>query len=818
MTKQLNLELIVKARDYASRVVGKLSQNTATANQQMTQSAQRNAQAQQQAITQTARIGEQAARTGVLSARRVAQAREGLGIRSERQIQREINRTIAQYDRLKRSGTATSRELMRASEQVRNKIRTLNAEIGKTSTGQRLGNIVKGGAGVVAGAVTAKHVITPAMNDRKQWDANVTNVALQAFGDKDANYIQTEGINQIQQAVVNTVKNVGGTHDQALGNLNAMMVNGMSFEQAVAMLGQAQKMQVSGEANSEDIGSLIKVLSDYGLQGDALVTAFNHALRSGMDGKFEIKDMVQALPDLLATASNAGFKGIKDFDFILSWLQSAADKAGNNSVAATNVSNTLNKLTASDTTKRFADIENPYVKGKGIDLQQSLLDGKARGLNPVEVISDIADKLLAVDGKYQQLVQQRDKAKTDEDKQKIDAQLNLMKGFVLSKLLPDVQAKAGLNAATDKQAIAERQANLTQELTGNLNETRFEVLSGTDAAVQARKESLAFLGEGVSGQLNQWERKYNDWQINMAKDNPELFSAMSSASTAFQALAAGAGVAAVALWGIGGGKGGNFIDMFRKGTSASPVSTGSITTTKAATSMAGRAVNGRLGNVLSLGGKALAGLSILDLAMVLGERQPYQQAQEEQAQEKHEPQTKQFARAYTHENKSPTVMPFSYGNAEFASAMGVNSKGVPLYGGYALAALHHDDKVAQARYEMGGYSQLDYQQRLSRNAQQRETLTSPKTVSVDPIARFTTSLAEIIVKQGESQSLMGTVTTHFEQYHQDIQALATSLPYAIEKGFASQSHTIDNRIVVELDGRVLAEQTSQHLFNFANRG
>lgn len=818
MTKQLNLELIVKAKDYASRVFGKLSQQTATAHQQMTQNVQRNAQAQQQAITKTAQIGEQAARTGISSARRVAQAREGLGIRSERQIQREINRTIAQYDRLKRSGTATSRELMRASEQARNKIRALNAEMGKTTTGQRLGNIAKGVAGVAGGVVAAKHVITPAMNDRKQWDANVANVALQAFGDKDANYIQTEGINQIQQAVINTVKNVGGTHDQALGNLNAMMVNGMSFEQAVAMLGQAQKMQVSGEANSEDIGSLIKVLSDYGLKGEALVTAFNHALRSGMDGKFEIKDMVQALPDLLATASNAGFKGIKDFDFILSWLQSAADKAGNNSVAANNVANTLNKLTASDTIKRFEDIENPYVKGKGIDLQQSLLDGKARGLNPVEVISDIADKLLAVDGQYQQLVQQRDKAKTDEDKQKIDAQLNLMKGFVLSKLLPDVQAKAGLNAATDKQAIAERQANLTQALTGNLNETRFEVLSNTDAAVQARKESLAFLGEGVSGQLNQWERKYNDWQINMAKDNPELFSAMSSASTAFQALAAGAGVAAVALWGLGGGKGGNFIDMFRKKT-PSPTGVGGVTAAQSAANVASRATGaGRFGRALNFGSKALAGLGILDMAMVLGERQPYQQAQEEQAQEKRQPQMEQFSRAYTDKNKSPTTTPFSYGNAAFASAMGSNSKGVPLYGGYALAALHHDDKVAQARYEMGGYSQADYQQRLARNAQQRQAITSPKTPSVDPIARFTTSLAEMAVKQGEMQNVVGMVTTHFGQYHQDIQALATSLPHAIEQGLASQSHTIDNRIVVELDGRVIAEQTSQHLFTMANRG
>lgn len=821
MAKQLNLELILKAKDYASRVVDKMRQRTSSVNQQITQSTQQSAKSQQQAIKQTAQISEQAARTGMNSARRVALAREGLGIRSERQIQREIHRTIAQYDRLKRSGLATNRELARASEQARNKIRSLNLEMGKTPIGQRLGNMAKGIASVAGGVIAAKHIITPAMNDRKQWDANVANVALQAFGDKDKAYIQTEGVAQIQQAVVNTVKNVGGTHDQALGNLNAMMVNGMSFEQAASMLGQAQKMQVSGEADSDDIGSLIKVLSDYGFKGDDLTTAFNHALRSGMDGKFEIKDMVGALPDLLSVASNSGFKGMKDFDFILSWLQSAADKAGSNSEAANNVKNTLNKTTSTDTIKRFEDIENPYLKGKSINLKQSLLDGKARGLNPVEVISEIADKLLTKDSKYQKLQKDLTQANTETDKQAIESQLNLMKGFVLSQLLPDVQAKAGLNAATDKKAMDERQGNLTQALTGDLNNTRFEVISGTDLAVQARKESLAFLGEGVSSQLNQWERKFNDFQINMAQDNPELFSAISSMSTAFQALAAGAGVAAMALWGLGVGKGGGLADLFRRGK---PLSSGigGVASAQGAASVGSRMMGaGRLSGVLKFGSKALAGLSVLEVASILGERQPYQQAQSEIQHEQRKPQAEQFARTYADKNSSPSTMGFAYGNANIGTSVSRASTALPLYGGYALAQLHQNDKVAQARYEIGGETQEAYQQRLQQNRLQRQSLIAPvnqKNASVDVVARFATSIAEMVTQQTSLQDIMGSVTTHFEQYHQDIQALANRLPVAIEQGLALQSHTIDNHIVVQLDGRVVSEQVSQHFFNMANRG
>lgn len=110
-------------------------------------------------MQQTARVTEQAARTSIASSRRLAQAREGLGVRSERQIQREIDRTIAQYNRLKRSGSLTSRELARASEQARNQIRTLNAEMGRTPMGQRLGNIGRGAMGLVAGGIAGAMVM-----------------------------------------------------------------------------------------------------------------------------------------------------------------------------------------------------------------------------------------------------------------------------------------------------------------------------------------------------------------------------------------------------------------------------------------------------------------------------------------------------------------------------------------------------------------------------------------------------------------------------------------------------------------------------------
>lgn len=60
---------------------------------------------------------------------RLAQARSQLGIRAEQQIQREIQRTQASYNRLARSGAVSSQELSRAYDAMTKKIAVLRTEM-----------------------------------------------------------------------------------------------------------------------------------------------------------------------------------------------------------------------------------------------------------------------------------------------------------------------------------------------------------------------------------------------------------------------------------------------------------------------------------------------------------------------------------------------------------------------------------------------------------------------------------------------------------------------------------------------------------------
>lgn len=94
--------------------------------------------------------------------RQAAGARSRLGIRSEQEIQREIARTQQAYRSLASSGRASQRELQRAAKATRDRVKELNAEMGKTS---KFGGAMKwgkaGGMMMAGGAAAAMTLRDP---------------------------------------------------------------------------------------------------------------------------------------------------------------------------------------------------------------------------------------------------------------------------------------------------------------------------------------------------------------------------------------------------------------------------------------------------------------------------------------------------------------------------------------------------------------------------------------------------------------------------------------------------------------------------------
>ena len=490
------LELVAKFKDNASQGLRRL----------LTES--------QRAATGQARVWAQAGR----QRQQAISAYHRLGIRSEQQIRREMQLTQAAYNRLARSGTLSQRELARAAEANRRNLQRLNNELrsGAGAAGswrQRLGGAM---TTVAAAGVGAYTVLKPSMDNQKQLEANISQVAWQAFGEdnsKTSDWIATTGKQQIRDLVTELVAKNGGNADAALNLINSQMANGMSFEQVQkgatatyrAMIASAEG---AGQYDPESVAKLMKVLHDFGFQGEELATAFEHAMKSGMQGNFEIADMVTELPALLPAAKNSGLNGIQGFDYLLSILQSASNKSGSNSEAANNVRNLLEKTLSADTVRRLSRIDNPNDPSKGIDWANSVLQGKANGENAVQVLSRLANAMLERDQQYQQL-----KAKADAGDQTAAEQMNIMRGFVLSRILPDIQAKAGLLAASDVQQVQEYIQGLAgiNPKTNSLVDRKIGVMSRDDMFRQEQNRSLALLGrKDALDTLNSAETKWTE--------------------------------------------------------------------------------------------------------------------------------------------------------------------------------------------------------------------------------------------------------------------------------------------------------------------
>ena len=470
------------------------------------------------------------------------------GIRSERQIQREIMQTQAAFNRLARSGKASQNDLARAAVVTRNRIRELNAEL-KQGAGfaDRMGKIGRAGAAVAAGGAAAYAVLKPAMNDRKQLDENINRVARQAFiedNSKSAAWIATEGARQVKDLALELVQKNGGNHDKALDVISGMMTTGLNFAQTKEEAQAAYAFSLASEMEGAETSKLIKALKD-NLPDTNLQLALEHVLQSGYDGTFETQDMVRELPALLPAAQQAGMTGIGGLDYLLSLLQSAANKSGSPAEAATNVQNLLSKTLSPDTIGRLKKMANPNDPKKGVDWIGSVVQGKQNGENAVQVLSRLADAMLAKDKQYQDY-----QARAAAGDKTAAEQANMLKGALLAQLLPDLQAKQGLLAATDMTQIREYMASLAGVTLDNgkiakNNEAR--MLSA--AAQQEQQESLAVLRESLTGTL-----------VDMETSFKKLAAEYPNATLALQALTMAASAASAAmLLTAGGGKGGGFL-------------------------------------------------------------------------------------------------------------------------------------------------------------------------------------------------------------------------------------------------------------------
>ncbi|AJO90319.1 phage tail tape measure protein [Haemophilus influenzae] len=757
---ELNLALKLKAQDQASRVF-------------------RRAQSQ---ITQ--------------STRAMAQARERLGVRSEHKIQQEINHTIAAYNRLKRSGTATSRELARAAEATRSKIAGLNAEMGKTSWGQRLGNVGTAIASVGAGMAAGAMVMAQPMKKEMDYDRRLAMVSNTAFSDRDVAG-RIAGKKELHDAVKSAVETGGGTKEEALGALDKLLASGtVKAETAMKLLPTLQKGAVATGASTEDLSAIaISAMQQFGIREDQIGAVLDKAVAAGQAGNFELSDMARWLPQQMAAAKSAGLSGMDGFEALLVANQQARVTAGTSDEAGNNLVNLLAKLTSKETADRFSKLEIKGKDGKthGIDFIKSMENEKKQGKNSIEAFGSIMDMVVGEDKRYQALKAKLKTAKKEEQQALIEQMTNLVEGTAIGQIISDRQALMALLGIRNNVELGKQVKEEVTNSEGATDKSHKVVMSTNSAKVEQAKNAVEFAQmEGMksfNNALGDAATKLAEY----AKVYPNLTSTLTTAGTVITALSTAAIAASGALALLG---------VKRGGIGLSDVAdvAGNLGKGKNGLKIKG---GGKLGSILSAGALFTSGL------MIAGEQRTTEEAKAEEKAEAKTAQEKQlenqfYANAYG--GNKPTTTHYA------PQGFGYNKNSVWGTAGRSgeVAEIARKDEVATLRLERGTLTQAQYDERTRQSA-----------VKIAEIRNQGKGYSGLSVAANDTDSALSRTLgdlSSLANYQADFQHFGQTISDGLKTAIESQNFTIQNEIKVDLDGRIVAEQTSQYQYQDLKRG
>lgn len=725
----LELSLKIKAQDQASAAVQAVANKTKRANQEIKDSTKQSENEQQQAKKKTAQVSQELAAKAEMHAKRVAQAKKTLEIKTERDLQFELRKTQQAYQTLAKSGTASARDLAKARESVIRKERELRAEMGKQPLGQRMANVGRGvvgvGAGVMAGAMVMREPVKKAMS----YDRELAMVANTAFSDRDAEG-RIAGKKQLHEAVKSAVETGGGTKEEALSSLNALLASGMKAETGISLLPTLQKGATATGASPEDLAAITISALQNGIKEADIGKALDMAIAAGQAGQFELQDMARWLPQQMAAASQMGLKGLEGFEALLIANQQARVTAGTNDEAGNNLVNLLSKITSKETVERLEKYEYTDKKGKkrSINYLKSMEAYKNQGKNSLEAFTSIMDDVIGSDEGYKKLQARLKNAKKEEQAKILNEMTTMAEGTAIGQIISDRQALMALLAIRNNVQLGQEVKDSVAKSDG-ATETSYKVIADTnDFKTEKAKAQFEFgQMEGLSGFNNALGSTAETLSEYMSK-YPDLTAAVASAGTGIAALGAAALSAAGAISLLGRKNGGGF-GGFDIGDFGGKNNGG----TKAG------------GKGFGFGWLAKAGL-VAELAL--------------------------------HSNE--------------------------LNAG--------EDEMIAARFEKMQASGNMY---VSQQSQQAVNSAPPFAMG---IAQMASQIGAVTAQQSAMQGEVSSVNHVLSQYQADFNAFGQKISDGIQAGLAAQSHTIDNRITVELDGAVIAENVSQRQFNYFNRG
>lgn len=546
MARNLQLALQLLARDTGSKVLKQALQGISRDTKAAQKTDDELAKSRQQNSTTAIR----ASRSLIEEYRRASSARATLGIRSEREIQREIQQTMAAYNRLTRTGMLSANEQNRAFRAMTDRVKTLRAELGGVNDSMtRMQRFRAAGSTVaaVAGGLTAAGMIIKDPVQRQmayeRRNAEIANTAYNNLSAPD----RIKKIPEINNAIRGAVRYGGGTPEAAQETINSLFAGGLDDKTALKILPDITRYATASGANPNDLARIaIGAIKNFGIKADDLPAVFDKTIRSGENGKYELADMAGSLPLTMTKANSVGMSGLKDLDVILAMLQANAETAGDNSAASTNVNNLLDKYTSADTQNALKNYRFKGKNGEALKYTDYLAQQRLDGVNTSDAFTNAVSGIVSADSRVQKLRAQAAKFKGTDKEKDILASLDIVVSSITSKIIADQQASTALKTSIMKKDFIKEQISGTRDSVG-AGAASYDVMSSTNDFKSQQFESEKMFSEQdamkpVADLYGDLTSKLTDY----AKEYPELTTAISGATTGIKAMTA----AAVAFAGL----------------------------------------------------------------------------------------------------------------------------------------------------------------------------------------------------------------------------------------------------------------------------
>lgn len=412
-----------------------------------------------------------------------------------------------------------------------------------------LRGLLRGGMAIGAGTMAFNHVVSDPLRQAANYDTALRQLSNTAFAGQSL-AARRAGIGTLNGAITQSVRQGGGTREQALSALNELVSSGVfeNASDATAVLPMIMRGATASGADPANIAQIaIRARQNMGVKGaEGLGEVLDRAMAAGQAGGFELKDMAKYLPQQMALGRSLGLNGINGITTLLAANQASVITAGTRDEAGNNLVNLLAKVNSQDTAHDFQKI--------GIDLTGTLAKANGKGMNSLDAFVSLVDKVVGSDPRFVKAKAAAQRATGTDREAATNAQLDLLQGSSIGKVVQDRQALMALIALMNNRSYLKDVTEKVGNAKGSVNDAAALITEGAGYKFDQRNfEEQRAQTEAMTG-ANSAVAKLAEAQIDLYQRYPGFATALEGAKVAVTGL--GAAAAAAGAMNLLAGRGG----------------------------------------------------------------------------------------------------------------------------------------------------------------------------------------------------------------------------------------------------------------------